>query len=714
MQGFRRWVIGDSSDGAQSFDTSFAETTSNDVPPAPDQASAGLGGQAAPTDSDLSSFGAVQTGGAQPVTTGLTINGTLPPQPLGDSNSSTGAAGLTGSGTTMTGNLTGSGFGQETVTTAGSGLVFINTYDASVAADYHAAIIAAEHDLASHYTNSVTIRASFGFQNLGGGFAAENFFSNTVTVDYGTLRAALISHAVNSADLAALNNLPLTAPSNSHSNSASTGFLITAGLARILGLEGAGSTVDDRIVLGSGLTWNFDPNNRGAAGGFDAVGALEHELSEGGLGRVGGLGYQNNIWGPEDLFRFNSSGVHDYTGGQDGVTTYFSPDGNNLDFSRPFHSSVNTSGVFDGFDPGDWDASGDSFGVADVGTIDPLSSTDDSLMQVLGWVPPPPSPPPPPPPPPPAPTNTAVWLMNGLNSSGGLTTQQLGADWQPVVTGDFDGNGTSDVLWRNVNSGQTAIWFMSGTQSSGVATTQQLGPDWHVIATGDFNGDGKTDVVWRNANTFHTAVWLMNGAQASGSETTQQLGSDWQLIGTGDFNGDGHSDLLWRNTNSGQTAIWFMNGNNASGAVTTQQLGLDWQIVGTGDFDGNGRTDILWHNNNTGQTAIWFMNGTNASGVLTDQQLGTDWHIIGVGDFNGDHRSDILWRNDDGTTAIWFMNGMHASGGLTQQQLGADWRPVTTGDFNGDGRSDIFFRDDGISGMFPIGWNNFTQHYNIL
>jgi hypothetical protein len=60
------------------------------------------------------------------------------------------------------------------------------------------------------------------------------------------------------------------------------------------------------------------------------------------------------------------------------------------------------------------------------------------------------------------------------------------------------------------------------------------------------------------------------------------------------------------------------------------------------------------------------------------------------------------------------MNGMHAAGGLTQQQLGTDWRPVATGDFNGDGTSDIFFRDDGISGMFPAGWNNFTQHYNIL
>ena len=63
-----------------------------------------------------------------------------------------------------------------------------------------------------------------------------------------------------------------------------------------------------------------------------------------------------------DLFRYVASGAHDYTGGKDGVPTYFSADG--TDMQLPFHNSVSTTGAFDGYDFADWDfsVSGDAFG----------------------------------------------------------------------------------------------------------------------------------------------------------------------------------------------------------------------------------------------------------------------------------------------------------------------------------------------------------------
>ena len=156
-------------------------------------------------------------------------------------------------------------------------------------------------------------------------------------------------------------------------------------MARVLGLAGASNNLDDALVLGSAFTWNFDPNNRGAAGGFDAIGAIMHEISEGGMGRVGGLGYQNNTWAPMDLFRFTAAGARDFTGGQDGVTTYFSPGGASPDLTLPYHASINASGQFDGFDPADWDSTGDSFGSGAPGVVGNLSATDIRVMDVLGW-----------------------------------------------------------------------------------------------------------------------------------------------------------------------------------------------------------------------------------------------------------------------------------------------------------------------------------------
>ena len=57
-------------------------------------------------------------------------------------------------------------------------------------------------------------------------------------------------------------------------------------------------------------------------------------------------------------------------------------------------------------------------------------------------------------------------------------------------------------------------------------------------APNDFNGDGKSDLLWRQASTGTTVMWLMNGATILHS---YNLGgsSDWSVTATGDANGDG-------------------------------------------------------------------------------------------------------------------------------------------------------------------------------
>jgi hypothetical protein len=37
--------------------------------------------------------------------------------------------------------------------------------------------------------------------------------------------------------------------------------------------------------------------------------------------------------------------------------------------------------------------------------------------------------------------------------------------------------------------------------------------DWHIAGTGDFNGDGKTDILWRNDNG-NVGTWHLDGATA--------------------------------------------------------------------------------------------------------------------------------------------------------------------------------------------------------
>jgi uncharacterized membrane protein len=83
-----------------------------------------------------------------------------------------------------------------------------------------------------------------------------------------------------------------------------------------------------------------------------------------------------------------------------------------------------------------------------------------------------------------------------------------------VSTHDFNGDGTSDILWRDT-SGNTAIWFMNGTSSIGGGSLGTVPTSWSIVGQRDFNGDGKSDTLWRDTSG-NVAMWLMNGTSMLG------------------------------------------------------------------------------------------------------------------------------------------------------------------------------------------------------
>jgi len=95
-------------------------------------------------------------------------------------------------------------------------------------------------------------------------------------------------------------------------------------------------------------------------------------------------------------------------------------------------------------------------------------------------------------------------------------------------------------------------------------------PEWQVVHTGDFNGDGKSDLVWRNRITGEVAIWQMDGTTFVNGTIVLNL-IDWQVAKVGNFNGDlgpagkPKQDLLWRNSRIGQHAIWLMDGYALAG-----------------------------------------------------------------------------------------------------------------------------------------------------
>jgi hypothetical protein len=244
---------------------------------------------------------------------------------------------------------------------------------------------------------------------------------------------------------------------------------------------------------------------------------------------------------------------------------------------------------------------------------------------------------------------------NSTNVSTGVPL-----DWAVVGTGDFNGGGNDDILWLNdagkltdwlgtLNGGFTDNWTNAGTG---------VGTDWQVVGTGDFNGDGRDDILWRR-NTGVLTDWLgtsTGGFTANWSNASSTISLDWSVAGTGDFNGDGRDDVLWRNS-SGQLTDWLatLSGGFADNWVNAaSNPGSDWHVAGIGDFDRNGRDDILWRNDD-GRISDWLgqTSGGFAANVAATMQVDTALNIVGVGDFNGDGRDDALLRNEIGGLGTW-------------------------------------------------------------
>jgi hypothetical protein len=283
---------------------------------------------------------------------------------------------------------------------------------------------------------------------------------------------------------------------------------------------------------------------------------------------------------------------------------------------------------------------------------------------------------------------TVPMVTTAILRGGPAVTQQGSAT---PVSGDFNGDGRSDILWYNPGTTGETLWL---GQNDGSFST---GPKPNVNGTftpvsGDFNGDGRSDILWYSPKE-RDALWLGRANGTFTSARRPEINGAYRPI-VGYFNNGVGSDILWYGVGTKADILWLGKSDGAFTKGPTPHINGDLRIA-AGDFDCDGHTDIV--GNAHGDGSDMYLRARTDGSLTTGA---TSIHIddnarIVAADLTGDQCSELIERGiSSGSEYIRF-------GGLdghfrarTDYSRTPGEKPIV-GDFNGDGAQDVLWYGTG-------------------
>jgi hypothetical protein len=242
--------------------------------------------------------------------------------------------------------------------------------------------------------------------------------------------------------------------------------------------------------------------------------------------------------------------------------------------------------------------------------------------------------------------------------------------WTIHSVGDFNGDGKTDLLFWSRAEGRYWIALKDGLEDhpdvGGYVSSGLNEAELHC--TGDFNGDGRTDMLWLDTSADRWWMTLQGGlGPQAGFYIDIDPAFSGRVWGLADFNADGIDDIIWWQEYSNRHFVGLLNRAGrveSSGYVSSGIPGRRLEYVS--DFNGDGKSDLLFQDTNSGRHWIALKDGLAnhpAGGGFVSSGL-EGWNVADCGDFNGDGNADILYCDTaSGKHWVELMDGIDTLGG---------------------------------------------------
>jgi hypothetical protein len=245
----------------------------------------------------------------------------------------------------------------------------------------------------------------------------------------------------------------------------------------------------------------------------------------------------------------------------------------------------------------------------------------------------------------------SLLLGNGDGTFQDTTTLKIGNMPRALVADDFNGDGRVDIALANAGNDEVTILIGKGDGSFNQGEKHSTHRSPLAIIISDFNRDHKNDLaVALKSDAVDILLGNGNGTFVKGQ--TLEVQDTPTSIAAADLNQDGFIDLAIANNGamSNNVSVFMGQKDGAFKASGHYPTGMRPLFVTTGDFTGDGRLDLEVVNGVRDSLSLLAGNGDGTFKPAINFGAGTGPASSVVLDVNGDHILDTVVVNNLGST----------------------------------------------------------------